>query len=69
MGFAASGDTYTKRMDDVTAVVHDTIKIVDVTMLYEGSMEEWTCAQGIGWCVIPASSDLGGRRWTSQGSL
>ena len=69
MGFAASGDTYTKRMDDITAVVHDKIKIVDDTMLYEGSMEEWTCVQGMGWCVTPASSDLGGMRWTSQGSL
>ena len=36
-----SGDTYIKRMDDITAVVHNKIKIVNDTMLYEGSMEEY----------------------------
>ena len=40
MGFAASGDAYTKRMDDITANVPNKIKIVDDTMLYEESMEE-----------------------------
>ena len=40
MGFAASGDAYSKRMDDITAGVPNKIKIVDDTMLYEGSMEE-----------------------------
>ena len=40
MGFAASGDAYTKRMDNITAGVANKIKIVDDTMLYEGSVEE-----------------------------
>ena len=39
-GFKASGDAYTRRMDDITAKVTNKIKIIDDTMLYEKSMEE-----------------------------
>ena len=40
MGYAASGDAYTKRLDDITAEVHNKIKIIDDTLLYEESIED-----------------------------
>ena len=40
MGYAASGDAYTKRLDDITAGVHNKIKIIDDTLLYEESIED-----------------------------
>ena len=39
-GFHAGRDAYTKRMDNITAVIHNKIKIIDDTRLYERSMEE-----------------------------
>ena len=35
MGFAASGDAYTKSMDDLTKDVPNNVRIVDDTLLYE----------------------------------
>ena len=40
MGFTASGNAYTMRMDDITAGVPNKIKIVDDIMLYEETVEE-----------------------------
>ena len=40
MGYAASGDAYTKRLDDITAGIHNKIKIIDDTLLYEESIED-----------------------------
>ena len=48
--FAASGDAYTKRMDEITEKVHNKIRIVDDTSASWLHVCIWTCVPGTVWC-------------------
>ena len=77
MGFAASGDAYTRRMDDLTEDLPNKVRIVDDTLLYEKGLPACfvaTCRY-IDLCarnrvvLTQRNSNLGGKRLILRGSV